>query len=126
MTRKEKVSEILEVLEKENVRSGFLFGIGGMDKGRIGIFNPEKQVYEPIEIDGFHEISNLSGNISLKDDGSIFLHIHITLGSKGKVLAGHLIEGYVRGTLEIVIFKFKEPLKRNIRTGKGKLILLDA
>ena len=49
------------------------------------------------------EISNLTGNISLKDNLE-YLHIHITLGnSEYNSVAGHLLNAKINGAAEFEI-----------------------
>ncbi|MGB9631436.1 MAG: PPC domain-containing DNA-binding protein [Candidatus Methanodesulfokora sp.] len=125
MVRLEEGTEIISELKKacNNMKGGIIKGIGGLDKAKIAVFNPEKGEYDVREVIGFHEIASLSGNLSVKKDGEKFLHLHVVLGSWRGVIAGHLIEGYVRGTAEIAIFELDEELNRTIEA-RG-LTLLD-
>ncbi len=63
------------------------------------------------------EVLSLVGTIALKDDGEPQVHAHVVLGrSDGTTRGGHLLEAYVRPTLEVVIIESPEHLQR--RTDK--------
>jgi len=118
----EIVKGLLEATRKLGVKGGIVVGIGGVDRAKVAVFNPETREYETTELEGFHEVASLLGNISLRD-GEPFAHIHVTLSSGEKTVAGHLVEAYVQGTLEAAIFELDKPLTRTPR--EGGLALLD-
>jgi len=125
LIRLDEGSEIVSELKKacQEMKGGIIKGIGGLDRAKIAVYNPERGEYDVREVIGFHEIASLLGNLSIKRNGERFLHLHIVLGSWRGVIAGHLIEGYVRGTAEIAIFELDGELSRTIEA-KG-LTLLD-
>jgi predicted DNA-binding protein with PD1-like motif len=123
--RIEEGKELMETLKKEcqDVNGGLVFAIGGIERAKVSVFDPEKGKYNTTEVKGFHEVVSLLGNISRKKGNELFLHLHITLASKKKVIAGHLMEAYVRPTLEVVVLEFDKKLERTIES-RG-LFLLD-
>jgi hypothetical protein len=125
LIRLDEGTEIVSELKKacQGMKGGIIKGIGGLDRAKIAVYNPERGEYDVREVIGFHEIASLSGNLSIKRDGERFLHLHAVLGSWRDVIAGHLIEGYVRGTAEIAVFELDGELNRTIEA-KG-LTLLD-
>ncbi|PNV77856.1 MAG: hypothetical protein C0200_04065, partial [Thermoproteota archaeon] len=62
MVRLEEGTEIISELKKacNNMKGGIIKGIGGLDKAKIAVFNPEKGEYDVREVIGFHEIASLS------------------------------------------------------------------
>jgi predicted DNA-binding protein with PD1-like motif len=125
LIRLDEGTEIVSELKKscQGMKGGIVKGIGGLDRAKIAVYNPERGEYDVREVIGFHEIASLLGNLSIKKDGERFLHLHVVLGSWRGVIAGHLIEGYVRGTAEIAVFELDGELNRAIEA-KG-LTLLD-
>lgn len=93
---KDLLKSLQAFVEVNNIKAGFFFLIGAVTHAKVGYYNKEKNVYKTIEINAQQmEITNSSGNISLKD-GKPFVHAHITLGdSEGKAFGGHLQEGTI-------------------------------
>jgi predicted DNA-binding protein with PD1-like motif len=98
----EIVSSILGVAMKENIRTGFVSGIGATDEAVVGIYDVNTKVYTKIELSKPMEILSLLGNISVKD-GENYTHLHITLASIDNVYGGHLTKAIISGTAEIFI-----------------------
>ncbi len=118
----EIVRGLLEASKELGVKGGIVVGIGGVDRARVAVFNPETGEYETTTLEGFHEVASLLGNISLRD-GEPYAHVHVTLSNGERTMAGHLVEAYVQGTLEAAILELDRPLTRTPRD--GGLALLD-
>jgi uncharacterized protein len=89
------LDELTEICRPRNIRLGRIEAIGAVRKACIGFYDQEKREYEYITIDQPMEITNLTGNISIKD-GSPFVHAHITLAdSSGRAFGGHLARGTI-------------------------------
>ena len=68
---------------------------------------------------------SLMGNIAQDDKGDPKLHAHVVVGkSDGTAHGGHLLDAYVRPTLEVVIVEASQHLRRTMR-GEFGLALLD-
>ncbi len=100
----DEVLSLIENFAKEKKLSGsHLSGIGAFKKLTLGYFDIDKKDYLKNEVDQQVEVVSLIGNISrFKDKPKV--HIHLVVGIKsGQALGGHLLEGYVRPTLEIIL-----------------------
>ncbi|MCS3893318.1 putative DNA-binding protein with PD1-like motif [Bradyrhizobium japonicum USDA 38] len=65
------------------------------------------------------------GDIAVGDDGKASLHVHVVLGlADGSTRGGHLLEGKVRPTLEVVITDTPAQLKRKKKPDLG-IALID-
>lgn len=65
------------------------------------------------------------GDIAVGDDGKASLHVHVVLGlADGSTRGGHLLEGKVRPTLEVVITDTPARLKRKKKPDLG-IALID-
>ena len=101
----ELVGYIAELLREQDVRQGFISGIGALADAAVGFYDQQTHAYHELELAGGHEIVSLLGNISLRD-GAPHAHLHAALaGHDGKVIGGHLARGTVFLT-ELVIVEF--------------------
>ena len=72
-----------------------------------------RKEYEKIPIEEQVEVLSLVGDIASKGDGEPQVHAHVVLGrSDGMTRGGHLLEAYVRPTLEVVLVESPEHLRR--------------
>ncbi|MBF0627059.1 MAG: DNA-binding protein [Magnetococcales bacterium] len=100
-------SDLLEVLNAlcraRDIRLGRIEGLGAVRKARLGFYDQARQVYEFLELDQPLEITNLVGNVSLKE-GEPFVHVHLTLADHaGRAFGGHLAPGTVVFAAEVMI-----------------------
>jgi predicted DNA-binding protein with PD1-like motif len=112
----EEVLKSLEKLREEyNIESGFLTGIGAVDRTTLGHYNVEDQAYSEETYTGQFEVTSFLGNI-----GPDKIHTHIQLGTDSfKCLGGHCSGARVSGTFEIIVHLGEKPLthKFDERTG---------
>ena len=96
--------KLKETCRLYNVKTAVvLSGIGQLKKIQLGYFRG-KNNYSPENFDAPHELLSLTGNIC-KQDGDYLLHLHVVLGNEKKnTVGGHLIDGKVEITNEIVMF----------------------
>ncbi|MDD5093917.1 MAG: DNA-binding protein [Dehalococcoidia bacterium] len=103
------LEELTEVCKKENIKLGRVEALGAVQKGRVGYYDQKTHQYSFLNLDQPMEITNLVGNISLKD-GSPFVHAHITFSDKdGKACGGHLAQGTIVFAGEFVLEAFDGP-----------------
>lgn len=68
---------------------------------------------------------SLIGDIALKEDGQPQVHGHCVVGSRdGNASGGHLLEGYVGPTLEVIVVESPGYLRRKFDEETG-LTLID-
>ena len=81
--------------------------------------------YNKIPIEEQVELMSLVGNIAGDDKGHPKLNAHVVVGkSDGSAHGGHLLEAFVRPTLEVVVVESARHLRRRTRADLG-LALLD-
>ena len=118
-------AELRNVCVKHNIQTGLILsGLGQLKNFRLGYFREEGD-YMPEEFEKAHELLALTGNI-VKQEQDYEFHIHATLGNEKKeVVGGHLIEGKVSVTNEIVLLKTGLEFQRGIdeETGLKGMIL---
>ena len=82
--------KLLEVAETENLKSGWINGLGAISDIEIGYWDIEKKVYVKQKFDSDYELLSLIGNVSLVDNKP-FIHTHITFSdTKFRAFGGHL------------------------------------
>jgi len=103
------LEELTRVCTESGITLGRIEAIGAVQKARIGFYDQETRTYGFCTFDHPFEISNLIGNVSLKD-GKPFVHAHLTLcDDDGKAFGGHLAPGTVVFACEFVIEAFDGP-----------------
>lgn len=103
----ELISYLTNFARKKGVKVGVINGIGALKSCTLGFYDPKKESYEHIKIDEEVELTNLSGNISIKE-GDPFVHVHAVVGKRdGTTYSGHLFEARVF-VAEVVILELVE------------------
>ena len=98
--------------------------IGAFSDLTVGFFDWEKKDYVKIPIHEQVEVLSLVADIALKD-GQPMVHAHVVVGkSDGTAHGGHLIEGHVRPTLEVILVEAPHFLQRTHDEESG-LALID-
>ncbi len=108
-----------EVCSKYQVNTAVVIsGIGQLKDFKLGYFK-EKGNYTPEHFKTPHELLSLEGNIC-QQNGEYKFHLHAVLGNEKKeVIGGHLIEGLVEVTNEIVLLKKDLAIKRKLEKDTG-------
>lgn len=115
---------LLEVARQEGLVAAEITGIGALSGVTLGFFDLERQDYDKIEVDEQVEVLSLIGNLA-RFDGAPKLHAHIVVGKRdGSVMGGHLMDGCVRPTLELILNEAPVRLQRKTDPETG-LALLD-
>lgn len=103
----------------QNITSGQITGIGAASEATLRFFDPIKKEYQDQKFDEQLEISNLTGNISLKDEKPL-LHLHVTLSRQDfTALAGHLLDARIKGAGEFYILPINTSLTKKMNTNIG-------
>ena len=125
-TGDEAMQSLQEFVREQKIDAAGLTAIGAFERAVIGYFDWDKKDYKRIPVDEQVEVLSLIGDVA-EADGKPVLHIHAVLGkSDGSVVGGHLLEGHVRPTLEVILTQPPAHLrkKKDPETGLA-LISLD-
>lgn len=99
--------------------------IGAFERATVGWFDRTAQEYRPIHLGGQCEVLSLVGDIAEGADGKPQPHLHAVLGlPDGHTRGGHLLEGHVWPTLEVIIRETPAGLRKTPRPELG-LALID-
>jgi uncharacterized protein len=112
-TGDEVLSSLLEFVQRENIRGATFTAIGALSDAVLSYFNWEKKEYEKIPVREQVEVAALIGDVADDSKGKPSLHIHAALGTRdGSAKAGHLGEGHVRPTLEVIVTESPTHLRK--------------
>ena len=103
----DEVVEGLKAFAWQNGLAGSHFtAIGAFSDVTLAYFEWESKQYKSIPVPEQVEVLSLVGDIALKPDGSPEVHAHVVVGRPdGTTRGGHLMEGHVRPTLEVMLVK---------------------
>ena len=117
----EVLSSILDVCQKEGIRSCTFSGIGGCDYVKVGAFRPIEGTYKDYEAKGMLELVSLNGSVKERDQGPL-IHAHACLSFEDegelKMIGGHLLSLRVLITAEIEI---RPVIGGGIKTKPGQI-----
>jgi len=124
----DKDDEVIEGLttfaSRQKLRASHLTAIGALRDVVLGYFDPAAREYRKIPVAEQVEVLSLLGVITL-DGEKPQVHAHIVVGcSDGSARGGHLLEGHVWPTLEVVIEELPAHLQRRTDPETG-LALID-
>ena len=124
-TGDEVMGSLVAWAEENGIGFASVQAIGALQRAVLGYFDAGERAYRRIPIEEHVEVVSLLGNLSRGEDGTPVAHVHAVLGyADGTTLGGHLFEGIVGPTLEVVLFPLPEEIRRKKDPGTG-LALLD-
>lgn len=124
----EQGDEAMSMLEsfatEKSLKGGHFTAIGAFESAVIAYFDWQTKDYKEIPVDEQVEVLSMSGDIAIKDN-SPQVHAHVVLGRcDGSTMGGHLMKGYVRPTLEVILTDSPSHIKKHIDEESG-LALID-
>jgi predicted DNA-binding protein with PD1-like motif len=121
----DEVMKGLEAVAKAERLTGAHFtAIGALSSVTLGFFDLGLRDYRRIVVDSQCEVVSLVGNVALDGD-TPKIHAHAVVGlGDGATRGGHLLEGWVQPTLEVVVVETPRHLQRKADPATG-LPLLD-
>jgi predicted DNA-binding protein with PD1-like motif len=121
----EALAALTKFANEAKISAASLTAIGAFEKATVGWFDFVSKSYRKIEVGEQCEVLSAIGDIAIGDDGKASLHVHIVLGlSDGSTRGGHLLDGKVRPTLEVVVTETPAKLRRKKRKDLG-IALID-
>jgi hypothetical protein len=120
----EAFSALSSLAAREGMSASQVTAVGVFEQAAVGWFDRAAKDYRRIEIGEQCEVLSLLGDIALGSDGPQ-LHLHVVLGlADGTTRGGHLLEGRVWPTLEVIIREVPAELRKTSRPDIG-LALID-
>lgn len=123
-TGDEVAGGLLRFAEENHLSASHFTAIGAFERVTLGYFDWQRKDYRRIPVLEQVEVLSLIGDIALAD-GKPKVHAHVVVGkSDGTAHGGHLLEAYVRPTLEVVLVESPAHMKRRLDQDSG-LALID-
>ncbi len=120
----EAVSALAQFARAERLEAAHLTAVGGFESATVGWFDRAAKQYRRIPVDEQCEVLSLIGDVAEGEDGPS-LHAHVVLGlPDGTTRGGHLIQGRVFPTLEVVVTETPAELRKVMRPDLG-IALID-
>jgi predicted DNA-binding protein with PD1-like motif len=116
---------LLDFARQHAVAAAHFTAIGALRDVTLGYWRWETKGYDRIAVREQVEVLSLAGNIALAPDGAPKVHAHVVVGkADGTAHGGHLLEGHVRPTLEVILVESPRHLRRTHDPATG-LALID-
>jgi predicted DNA-binding protein with PD1-like motif len=123
-TGDEAAAALASVAREYRLGASHFSAIGAFQRAVVAYFDWPSREYTHIAIDEQVEVLTLGGDITV-EHGEPRVHAHVVVGkSDGTAHGGHLVEGHVRPTLEIVLTELPRHLQRRFDPA-SKLALID-
>jgi predicted DNA-binding protein with PD1-like motif len=115
----DNIKESLRAFATSHALTGCFHGIGAVRHATIAFWNPTTREYEHTEIGEQAEVVSLIGNLALTRD-AFKMHAHVVLGLRGgRTVGGHLVDGVVHPTLELLFLESTPTLRREKDSATG-------
>jgi uncharacterized protein len=122
-TGDEVMASLLAFAKQNSVTAAHFTAIGAFSAAVLGYFDWEKKDYSRIPVGEQVEVVSLIGDIALEKDQPK-IHAHAVIGKRnGVAMAGHLLEGHVRPTLEITLIESPAHLRREFDARAGLALI---
>jgi len=120
----EAVSALAQFARAEDLEAAQITAVGAFERAVVGWFDRAARKYRHIPVDEQCEVLSLIGDVAVGRDGPV-VHVHVVLGlADGTTRGGHLIEGRVFPTLEVVVREAPAQLRKVMRPDIG-IALID-
>lgn len=124
LDQEEEVVERLEAFAVHHeLGAGRITGIGAFSSAVLGFFDRSRKIYERIAVDEQSEVLSLLGDVA-HHLGKPVIHVHAVLGlADGTTRGGHLLEGRVWPTCEILLTEWPAHLRKELDPDVGLPLL---
>jgi predicted DNA-binding protein with PD1-like motif len=111
-TGDEALSGLVRFAREQGLGAAQITAIGAFRDVTLGYFDWEKKEYTRIPVREQVEVLSLIGDVA-QQDGEPKVHAHVVVGrSDGSTRGGHLLEGHVRPTLEVILVESPAHLRK--------------
>jgi uncharacterized protein len=119
----EAMASLKRFARSERLEAAQITGVGGFERATVGWFDRAARQFRRIPVDEPSEVLSLIGDVAEAQDGP-GLNVHVVLGlSDGTTRGGHLLEGQVFPTLELVVTENPAELRRVMHPDLGVALI---
>jgi predicted DNA-binding protein with PD1-like motif len=123
-TGDEAMAALVSFATERRLKAAHFTAIGAFSRAVVAYFDWPTKEYRHVPIDEQVEVLSLSGDVTI-EDGKPKVHAHAVVGKADATAhGGHLIEGRVRPTLEVILTETPGHLQRRHDPASG-LALID-
>ena len=122
-TSDDVTKSLLGFAKSHEIAGASFTAIGAFERCTLGYFDWETKKYERIPVNEQVEVLSLVGNFA-RQDAQPKLHAHVVVGRRdGTAHGGHLLEAFVRPTLEVVVVETPAHLRRSFDETTGLALI---
>lgn len=122
-TGEEAIAALQRFAEEQELASSRFTAIGAFMNVTLGYFDWERKTYLKTRVEEQVEVLSLIGDIA-SQDGRPKIHAHVVLGRRdSSTCGGHLLEGRVRPTLEVLLTDAPAHLQRVFDPASGLALI---
>jgi predicted DNA-binding protein with PD1-like motif len=112
--RGEEVMSVLsDFLKKAGIQAAHISGLGAASELTIAYYNIEKKGYEKHTIQENVEILSLNGNVGVKENDELVVHLHGAFGRQDlSMFGGHIFSMTISGAGELHLTTFPGAIRR--------------
>ncbi len=122
-TGDEVLAGLTEFAEAHHLGAARITGIGAVESATLGWLDLNRKMYRAIREPAQVEVTSMVGDVA-QLNGKPVIHVHMTLGhSDGHVTGGHLIEAFVRPTLEVIVTEYPHALQKQMDPETGMSLI---
>src|ERR1700729_2580569 len=119
----EAFDTLTQFARAQDLGASQITAVGAFSRATVGWFDREAKQYRRIPVEEQCEVLSLIGDVAEGQDGPS-VHIHVVLGlSDGTTRGGHLLEGQVFPTLELVVTENPAELRRVMHPDLGVALI---
>lgn len=109
----EAVGALTSFINEREITAAQITAIGAFSDVTLLYFDWSKKDYVKNPLQEQVEVASLIGDVAEAPSGEPALHIHLVVGRRdGTAMAGHLGEGHVRPTLEVIVTESPTHLRK--------------
>lgn len=119
------MASLLAFAREQSLTAARFTAIGAFSHAVLGYFDWQTKKYDRIPVEEQVEVVSLIGDVAIeKSNRNPKIHAHCVVAKPGGVaLGGHLLEGYVRPTLEIMLTESPKHLQREFDPASGLALI---
>jgi predicted DNA-binding protein with PD1-like motif len=122
-TGDEVLAGLTEFAENEHLGAARITGIGALQSATLGWLDLDRKAYHAIRVPEQVEVTSMVGDIA-QYNRKPAVHVHMNLSHKdGTVTGGHLLEAFVRPTLEVMITEYPHTMQKQLDPETGMTLI---
>ncbi|HEY7036799.1 MAG TPA: PPC domain-containing DNA-binding protein [Thermomicrobiales bacterium] len=123
-TGDEAMAGLTRAAKEHGLAGSQITAVGAFSSATLGYFDWESKEYKQIPVEEQVEVLSLVGDVALDEKGDPKIHVHVVVGrADGTTRGGHLMEGHVRPTLEVIVVESPEQLRRRYDPESGLALI---